>query len=1265
VPDAPATKVPPAHSASGLFAAGGMMGELMAAKDWSRTPLGPVDQWPSSLRTSLDVCLRSRFPILVWWGGDLVMLYNDAYRPMLGQSKHPLALGAKGREIWPEIWHIIGPMLHGVLEGRGATWSHNQLLLLHRNDYLEECYFTFSYSPIAGDAGGVGGVFTAVYETTEQVIGERRLRALRALGDEAGVAGTPADACERSATVLEEHVADLPFALIYLYDEDGTARLAGRSGIPARHPGAPASFGPGGPPAPWVSEAVAQGQPALVRLPPATHFPGGPWGDPAERAFVLPLRVAGRDGTAGQLVAGLSPRRAFDQPYADFVQLVAGHVATAIANASAYEAERRRAEALAELDRVKTAFFGNVSHEFRTPLTLALAPLADALHDTAVPLPEVHRERVQIAHRNSLRLLKLVNTLLDFSRLEAGRAQAAFEPWDLDALTADVASTFRSAVERVGLRYTVETHDLGEPVQVDRDMWEKIVLNLVSNAYKFTLEGEIRVTLGRTATHAVLTVADTGTGIPPSELPHLFERFHRVRNPRGRSLEGTGIGLALVKELVRLHGGQIDVRSEEGRGSSFRVSIPLGKAHIAAEAPHAGVPAASTALGAAPFVEEALRWSAGTPDPVSPPAAADPHGRARILLADDNADMRAYVERLLGHTWWVEAVADGRAALERARALRPDLVITDVMMPGLSGFELLAALRSDPATREVPVILLSARAGEEARIEGLEAGADDYLVKPFGARELLARVDATLTLARLRMQASTALQASETRYRSLAEATAQVIWNADPAGKFCARSPSWEAFTGQRWEEYRGFGYTDAIHPDDRARTLEVWAGCLERQRACFAEYRLRRADGQYRHVQARGVPVRDARGHVVEWVGTVTDVDDQRSAELRLRQSAKMEAIGRLAGGLAHDFNNQLQAVSGFAGFIEREPGLSHRAQEDLVQIRRSADRMASLTRQLLAFSRQQVLTPETIELNAAVSEARPLLQRLIGPTIEFRVEPAPVAVWVRVDPAQLLQVLMNLAINARDAMAQAGCLSVAVATEEVSAERAAELGIPAAGRYARLVVSDNGMGIAPEDLPHIFEPFFTTKDVGEGTGLGLATVHGIVAQSQGHVSVTSRVGEGTEFTVLLPLAEPAAGSAAARSVRSDAGARGVRILVVDDEAGVREVMQRGLSAEGYGVLLAGDGREALAEVERAGGAVDLVLSDVAMPRMSGTAMADALAERYPHIPVVWISGYPPETALRGGPRAQHPFVQKPVDIENLLGVIGRALRAPPAAGA
>lgn len=416
---------------------------------------------------------------------------------------------------------------------------------------------------------------------------------------------------------------------------------------------------------------------------------------------------------------------------------------------SAREQERQRAEALAELDRTKTLFFSNVSHEFRTPLTLSLAPLQDALSDSVNPLAPPHRERLELAHRNAMRLLKLVNTLLDFSRIEAGRMEAVYEATDLALLTTELASVFRSAIERAGLRLIVDCPPLPEPVYVDQQMWEKIVLNLLSNAFKFTLEGEITVRLHPTdGDQVMLQIQDTGTGIAPEELPHLFERFYQIRGAKPRTHEGSGIGLALVHELIRLHGGTVDVSSTVGQGSCFTVSIPLGTVHLPNDRIHAKRTLVSPALGATPYVEEAERWL-----PEKAEGQELHSSEARILLVDDNADMRDYLTRILSEHVEVEAVADGAAALAAAQERVPDLVLSDVMMPQLDGFELLKALRADVRTREVPIILLSARAGEESVIEGLQAGADDYLIKPFSATELVTRVLAHLQMAQLRLEA--------------------------------------------------------------------------------------------------------------------------------------------------------------------------------------------------------------------------------------------------------------------------------------------------------------------------------------------------------------------------------------------------------------------------------------------------------------------------------------------------------------------------------
>jgi len=754
-----------------IFAGNSEMAMLMRSRDWSQTPLGAVETWPQSLRTIVPLVLNSRFPMVIWWGKELVLLYNDAWQPILG-TKHPKALGRPGQEVWLEIWDIIGVQLESVLETAQATWSDDMLLPVDRYGYTEEAFFTYSYSPIFLETGEVGGAFTAVTETTRRVIGERRLRTLRELAASTGEAKSVEETCRIACATLANNPYDISFGLLYLVEQEGQqARLVGTVRIDPETPASPQQVDLAIEGDCWKFAQVKKTGDAEIIDQLITRFgmlSGGAWDEPSKQAIVLQIAMPGQKQLlAGFLVLGISPRRVFDDEYRGFFDLLASNIATAIANAQAYEAERKRAEALAELDRAKTTFFSNVSHEFRTPLTLMLAPLEEAIANLNGTIPPQEREQLQLVQRNGMRLLKLVNSLLDFSRLEAGRVQAAYEPIDLATYTAELASTFRSLIERVGMSLIVDCPPLPEAIYVDREMWEKIVLNLLSNAFKFTLAGTITVRLRWIDSHVELSVADTGVGIPSAELPHLFERFHRIKNSQGRSFEGSGIGLSLVQELVKQHGGAIDVCSTFGQGSCFTVTIPTATAHLPPEQIGASCALASTALGAMPYVEEAQRWLPegdfrlpildfeldNNPTNLNL-VPANRAAESKILLADDNADMRDYIRRLLSRSYIVQTVADGVAALSAIEKNPPDLVLTDVMMPGMDGFELLRSLRSNPATQDIPIILLSARAGEESRIEGLAAGANDYLIKPFSARELLARVEASLKLARLGQEAT-------------------------------------------------------------------------------------------------------------------------------------------------------------------------------------------------------------------------------------------------------------------------------------------------------------------------------------------------------------------------------------------------------------------------------------------------------------------------------------------------------------------------------
>ena len=718
------------------------MEEVMARWDWSSTPVGPPSTWPLALRTVVRLMLTSRFPMWAGWGPELAFFYNDAYRRDTLGIKHPWALGRPAHEVWAEIWDDIGPRIQRVLADGEATWDEALLLFLERSGYREETYHTFSYSPISDDDGSrVAGMLCVVTEETDRVIGERRMATLRELASDLAGRHAEDEVLAAARRRLSANTKDLPFTLVYLLD-DATAALASSTGFRGEHPAAPSAV-PAGDAGTWpLGKALVDGA-TLVLDDLAARFgplPAGDWDDSPSQAAIVPLTQRGQVRPFGALVVGLNPYRPAEPGYLSFLELLADQIAAGIAGARSYEAERQRAESLAELDRAKTEFFSNVSHEFRTPLTLIAGPVEDSLRDELDPLSASQRERLEVVRRNTGRLRRLVNNMLDFARIEAGRVAPERVATNLAEVTADLAASFAPAIERAGLTLEVDCPPLPRLVYVDRDMWEKIVLNLLSNALKFTLQGEIAVSLRHTGAGPELTVRDTGVGIPAAEIPQLFDRFHRVKGNRARSHEGTGIGLALVQQLVQLHDGRVAATSVEDRGTTLTVVLPYGTSATGASSQF------ESSLHA--YLDEALQWTAE-----AGAAGADADRvleEGTVLVVDDNPDLRDYITRLLQPYWRVLVAPDGERALELLADSTPDLVLSDVMMPGISGFELLQKLRSDPRTATIPVILLSARAGEESTIEGLEAGADDYLVKPFSSLELLARVRSALVLGRLR-----------------------------------------------------------------------------------------------------------------------------------------------------------------------------------------------------------------------------------------------------------------------------------------------------------------------------------------------------------------------------------------------------------------------------------------------------------------------------------------------------------------------------------
>jgi len=1257
-----------------FLAGGGEVGALCRAKDWEETSLGPPERWPQSLKTVVRIVLSSRYQMWMGWGPELAFFYNDAYRPTLG-VKHRWALGASARDVWKEIWGDIGPRIEHVLSSGEATWDEGLLLFLERSGYTEETYHTFSYSPLADDDDKVVGMLCVVTEETERIIGARRLACLRELAAEIPRHNTHAKVLEASRRHLNQSLKDLPFTLLYLFDESGKARLAVQSGFEGEHPMAPPVIDPAADAQTWpVQELLAGGGMLKVgnlqnRFP---ALPRGAWDRPPREAVLAPIAQQGQDAPAGFLVAAINPYRRSDDAYLGFIDLVAGQLAAGLANAQAHEDAQRRADALAELDRAKTTFFSNVSHELRTPLTLMLGPLEELLHLSEGEVLGGHRQLLQIAQRNGVRLLKLVNTLLDFSRIEAGRMQATYEELPLHTYTAELASAFRSAMEKAGLRLVVDASPLPRPVYVDRDMWEKIILNLLSNAFKFTFEGEIRVETRASAgeTCAEVTIRDTGTGIPADELPHLFERFRRVDGARGRSIEGSGIGLALVLELVKAHGGSIRVASEVGRGTSVTVSIPFGNAHL----PHdrlgaAGVSDASPARVQA-YIDEAMGWLADAGAEPVPDALMQRSGQTgifaldqrnsgqRVLLVEDNGDMRTYLDKLLRNAGFdVMTSVDGEEALALAAQLRPDLILSDVMMPKVDGLQLLASLRADAKLRDVPVLLLSARAGEEAKVEGLAAGANDYLTKPFSARELIARVRANLDMAAVRRESQEALhRVNESLERQVQERTADLrdkearlrtifgttfayqlylavdgtLLDANPTA-LAGIDAALEDVIGRKLWETPWFSATPEMAVLIRDSMPAVASGQTLRREIHLD---LGRMGWHWLDFQMR--PVLDAEGSVVAIVPEAVDVTERRRAEEALRQAQKMEGIGQLTGGVAHDFNNLLTIIMGSLETLRRhlEPSPANASvTRALDSAMRGTHRAASLTQRLLAFSRQQPLDPKPADLSRLVSGMSDLLRRTIGEQIAIETVLAGGLWRVNIDANQLEIAIINLAVNARDAMPAGGRLTIETANVRLDESYVSKQAEVVPGQYVMLAVTDTGSGMSAATAARAFEPFFTTKDVGHGTGLGLSQVYGFVKQSGGHVKIYSELGSGTSVKIYLPrlyAQEPAASAESAPKIAR--GSAKEIILAVEDDADVRAQTTGALRELGYQVLEAGNGKAAL-EMLAAHPDVDLLFTDVGLPGgMNGRQLAEAALGVRRKLKILFTTGYARNAIVHDG---------------------------------
>jgi PAS domain S-box-containing protein len=1244
-----------------FLAGGGEMGARMRALDWILTPVGPPAQWPQSLKTIVRVMLDSRYAMWMAWGRELTFFCNDAYAPTLG-IKRDTSLGTRSEKVWTEIWSDIGPRINHVLQSGEATWDEGLLLFLERSGFPEETYHTFSYSPVYDDASNIAGMLCVVTEVTERVIGERRLLVLRDLSANASAKQSAEESCVAACAVLARYPFDVPFAGVYLIgDAAGPARrVAATHELPEA--ALPATLPLDSSSAYWtLQQMLASRTPQELRNLPAKgiHVTAGPWPDEIQNGTMIPLMGTGSE-LAGFMVFGYSPRRPLGDAYRSFLSLVAGQVESAVADAQAYEAERGRAEALAELDRAKTAFFSNVSHEFRTPLTLLLGPIEEALADQS--LSAQRREQFELALRNARRLQRLVNSLLDFSRLEAGRVRASYEETDLAQLTRDIASTFRSAMEKGGLAFEVKCNALGATAFVDRDMWEKIVLNLLSNAFKFTLEGGVTISLREEGGVASLKVADTGVGIPEHEVPRLFERFHRIEGILGRTQEGTGIGLALVQELVKLHGGTVAASSRPGAGTVFEVRIPLGSAHLPEERLKPTRTPTPNSLSAQSYVNEAMHWlddpaereaatlhASDSPDTLPDRRFAATFG-ARIVLADDNADMRAYVRGLLSPYYTVESFADGMQALASVRLAPPDLILSDVMMPRLDGFGLLDTVRGDPALRSTPVVLLSARAGEEARIEGLDSGADDYLVKPFSARELLARVGALLELRHMRAAADQAFRRRTAQFETLLNEAPLGVYLID--ADFCVREANPAArvvfgpipdLIGRNFGEVLHMLWQPALADDIAARFRHTLTTGEPYHVAEYAEQRTDRGVTEYYEWHINRIPLPDGRFGVVCYFRDIsTHVRARAQLETADRQKDEFLAM------LAHELRNPLAPIRNAGEVLERLPTLDTQARSAVGIVQRQVGNLTRIVDDLLDVSRITLghveLQRQPLQLGDIVAQAVEVVEPLVRERRQHLSVTSHQFMRLNADPARLVQCIANVLANASKYTDTGGTIRLETRGED---------------GQATVTVSDNGSGIAKDLLPKVFDLFVqgdrTLDRAQGGLGIGLSVVKRLVEMHGGKVTATSEgPGRGSTFVIRLPLLEDATAAAAPAPAPELAPQR---ILVVDDNVDAADSLAMVLRLVGHEVEVVTSAQQALAVIATL--KPDTAILDIGLPGMTGHELAARIRELpgLKSMRLIALTGYgQAEDRQRAQTAGFDAHLVKPAELNALQRVLGGA---------
>ncbi|ORY42987.1 hypothetical protein BCR33DRAFT_785873 [Rhizoclosmatium globosum] len=901
------------------FGIGGEVGALIQGINWERIApeLGNVDQWPASLRAAASLVLSSKIQALLLWGPEFrIIAYSEKSIAVFG-DKHPSMLGDFYPEVFKEVWPVIQARICACKDKGETAYIEDRIYKLFRKGFLERCYFTVTTSPVLGESGIFDGVITWSFETTNKVVSINRTLFLKDLGTTLISSSSLSQFWNNLSSFLDENSKDeLLFSVLYQPTPSGCLRKLSQDTKSTLL--FDDTIDPTSTHANLMSTKISE---AWIQMTPIEIIPTEAIAAYKNGTIVLLPIITSRSEKTALLVLGTNPEMAYDNSYAAFIDMIRHEVSMAYVNVKSLETARLEAKALMELDKVKTSFFMTMAHELRTPLTLIIGPVDDCLKDSNAKLAPQHQAALELVKKNSNRLLRLVNSLLDLGQLNAGCLKPQFRKVDIAKKTREFLAMFESVIEKAGLECIIDCNHIDADCYVDEEMWQKIVFNLLGNALKFTLNGFIRAVLrmSEDLKYFLLIIEDSGVGIPEVDHGKVFDQFHRVQYNGGRSFEGSGIGLALINDLVKLHHGSIDLTSTVGVGSTFTVKMPIGKDHLSetllfeVKEPTGSIPKLGSTLPG--YLEEANDLANLTPRAGLQGTFPNEDETVKldktvhddfIFVVDDNSDMRNYLRQIVGRYWAVEVFENGVVALDAMLRIKPALVISDVSMPVMNGIELVKEIRKRPGISNVPVILVS---GMGDKISGLESGADEFLEKPITSKELIIKIKHLLEQQAIRVNLEQNVM-REKQISALALQRYQIMSRISPVAMFITNNVGEVIFANDKYAEL--FGYKTAaecvpqnaegissrllmresIFPEDQQRTKDMWTDSIinHKQIENFEVRLCLRSTKEVIWVQIKTSLDYDIEGNMFQ-IGCVTDItlnklqDEQKLNQYKLEQ--------------------------------------------------------------------------------------------------------------------------------------------------------------------------------------------------------------------------------------------------------------------------------------------------------------------------------------------------------------------------------------------